>query len=352
MQVGVITNPNSKKNYRRPQRRRSLEQAVGRHGVVRETASLDELPEVVAELLDAGCKYWVCDGGDGTLHWALNSLYTAVQARTPAGTPLDLPVVVPTNGGTDDFVARKAGLKGDADSIVRRLVARLERDEPISTIRVDTCRVLGDDHSADPAAPRFDRIGLAAALGGASAAFFDRFYALPKDRGALAIAGVIGAAAGSALIHSLAPPLRRFLPGELGDVDRHDDFFRPTRARIEVDGRTLPYSTFVSLQVGAIDINLAGVVRCFRYAREGGVLHFQALSTTPLGMVWNVPAMFLGTPIVGDNVYDDRARNVVITAEAGERLGPVIDGEQFSGLDRLELSLGPALRIPTLLASN
>ena len=126
MQIGVITNPNSKKNYRHPNRRRSLEQAVGAHGVVRETRSLDELPAVIAELLDAGCQHWVCDGGDGTLHWVLNSLYAAVRARTPVGQPLDIPVIVPTNGGTVDFVARKAGLRGDADSIVRRLAARLD----------------------------------------------------------------------------------------------------------------------------------------------------------------------------------------------------------------------------------
>ncbi|MBK7824122.1 diacylglycerol kinase family protein [Nannocystis sp.] len=344
MQVGVITNPNSKKNYRRPQRRRSLEQAVGRHGVVRETRSLGELPGVCAELLDAGCKYWVCDGGDGTLHWVLNSLYTVARERSVADAAPVLPVIVPTNGGTVDFVARKAGLKGDADSIVRRLVARLERGAPIATIDIDTCRVVGD--ASDGTVDRsFDRIGLAAALGGAASAFFDRFYALPKDRGALAIAQVIGAAAGSALVHSLAPPLRRFLPDEL---EQYADFFRPTRASVEVDGRVLPYHSFASMQIGAIDINLAGVVRCFRHAKEGGVLHFQALSTTPMGLVRNVPNIFFGTPIVGENVYDDRARRVRITAEPGELLGPVIDGEQFSGLARLELSLGPPLRIPTL----
>ena len=351
MQVGVITNPNSKKNYRRPQRRRSLEQAVGRHGVVRETRTLEELPGVIGELLDAGCEYWVCDGGDGTLHWVLNSLYAAVQARTPAGAALELPVVVPTNGGTVDFVARKAGLKGDADSIVRRLVARLERGAPISTIRIDTCRALARaDAASDDGtpAPRFDRIGLAAALGGVASAFFDRFYAMPKERGAMAIAQVIGAAAGSALVHSLAPPLRRFIPGEL---EGYADFFRPTRARVEVDGHTLPFSTFASMQVGAIDINLAGVVRCFRHAREGGVLHFQALSTTPMGVVRNVPAIILGTPLAGQGVYDDRAHEVVITADPGETIAPVIDGEQFAGMRRLELSLGPGLRIPTLLAN-
>jgi hypothetical protein len=343
MQVGVITNPNSKKNYRRPHRRRSLEQAVGRHGVVRETHSLEELPGVAAELLDAGCKYWVCDGGDGTLHWVLNSLYTVVRERSGSDALPELPIVVPTNGGTVDFVARKAGLKGDADSIVRRLVARIERGAPISTIDVDTCRVV--DATGDR---RFDRIGLAAALGGVASAFFDRFYALPKDRGAFAIAQVIGAAAGSALVHSLAPPLRRFLPQEL---EKYADFFRPTRARVEVDGQALPYDSFASMQIGAIDINLAGVVRCFRHARHAGVLHFQALSTSPMGIVRNVPNIILGTPIVGERVYDDRARRVTIAAEPGEVLAPVIDGEQFSDLARLELSLGPALRIPTLLTN-
>ena len=66
-------------------------------------------------------------------------------------------------------------------------------------------------------------------------------------------------------------------------------------------------------------------------------------------MVCNVPSIFLGTPILGKQVYDDRARRVSITAEPGEHLGPVIDGEQFSGLARMELSLGPTMRIPTLM---
>ena len=52
MQIGVITNPNSKKNYRHPQRRRSLERTVGAHGVVRETRSLGELPAAD----DAACR--------------------------------------------------------------------------------------------------------------------------------------------------------------------------------------------------------------------------------------------------------------------------------------------------------
>lgn len=353
MDVGVITNPNSKKNFRRPQRRRALEQAVGRYGAVVETRSLDELPRAIRALREGGCRFFVCDGGDGTLHWVLNSLFQDVKRHAPAGEEPQLPIVVPTNGGTVDFVARKAGLKGDADSIVRRLVGRLERGESIPTIAIDTCRLTGAPlaHPGADVSPAqgFDRIGLASALGGVAQAFFDRFYALPKERGALAIAGVIGAAAGSALVSTLAPPLRRFLPDEVRSYAT--EFFRPTRARVEVDGQALPFAEFASMQVGAIDINLAGVVRCFRHAREGGVLHFQALETSPMGVVANVPNIFLGTPILGRKVYDDRARSVRISAEDGEVLNPVIDGEQFFGLSRLELTLGPRVHVPTLAAN-
>lgn len=353
MDVGIITNPNSKKNYRRPQRRRALEQAVGRYGAVVETRRLDELPRAIRNLREAGCRYFVCDGGDGTLHWVLNTLHADAQQTGAAR----LPIVVPTNGGTVDFVARKAGLKGDADSIVRRLVGRLERGEPIPTVTIDTCKIvgtpIGQGLSDSPAAPGFERVGLAAALGGVAQAFFDRFYALPKERGALAIAGVIGAAAGGAIVSTLAsnlaPPLARFIPDEMRSYAT--EFFRPTRARVEVDGRELPFASFASMQVGAIDINLAGVVRCFRHAREGGVLHFQALDTTPIGVVANVPNIVLGTPILGRKVYDDRARRVRITAEDGEVLNPVIDGEQFHGLSHVELTLGPRVELPTF-ASN
>ena len=109
--------------------------------------------------------------------------------------------------------------------------------------------------------------------------------------------------------------------------------------------------TIEQTRVGAIDINLAGVVRAFRHAREGGVLHFQALDTSPMGVVANVPNIVLGTPILGRKVYDDRARHVRIVAEDGEILNPVIDGEQFFGLTRVDLTLGPRVELPTFNAN-
>lgn len=341
--LGVITNPNSKKNWRHPERRGAIQRAVGHHGVVKETKSLDDLPRAVDELLEAGTKYWVCDGGDGTLHWVLNTLHQRLGSR---GADAQLPVIVPTNGGTVDFIARKAGLKGDAISIVDRLVRELDAGREPTTVQVDTCRHRGQGKNADGETIDFDRLGLATALAGVANNFFDKYYALPKDRGAMAIAGVIGAAAGAALVDTFASPLRRWLPG-----DSYSDFFRPTAASIEVDGKRLAFSSFMSLQIGAIDINLAGVVRCFRRANESGFLHFQAISTSPVGVVFNVPNIVFGTPIRGGQVFDNRVRNVSIVAAAGEQINPVIDGEQFHGLDRIDLELGPSLSIATLPAA-
>ncbi|MCA9717337.1 MAG: hypothetical protein H6713_30725 [Myxococcales bacterium] len=344
MTIGVITNPNSKKNWRSRGRSGRLERMLGKRGLLKRTRSLDELPGAVDELLDAGCEYLVCDGGDGTLHWVVNTGFERLRAR--GAPPEQLPVIVPTNGGTVDFVARKAGLKGEAESILVRLLAVLERGERPKTITVDTCRHHGEvlDDAGEPAP--FDRLGIASAVGGVGRNFFDKFYQLPKTRGAYEIAGVIGAAAGGAIVQSLGPALRRLAPTTLQEYG--ETFFTPTRARIEVDGKPLASQEFIALQVGAIDINLAGVVRCFPLAQSPGAMHFQALDATPMGAVMNLPSIVLGAPLVGRNVFDDRARHVKITATPGFTIDPVIDGEQFYRLRELNLSLGPSMQIPLL----
>lgn len=353
LHIGVISNPNSKKNWNHHERKQRLERVLGRFGVVRQTQSLTELPQVIDELLAADCKYWVCDGGDGTLHWVLNALHKKLaeqaQSRCESG-PLQLPIIVPTNGGTVDFVARKAKLKGNAESIVSRLIGHIETNQSPSLIHMNTFHMAGQLAQTNDSAETFERIGLAAAIGGVAQNFFEKFYALPKDRGARSIVRVIGTAAGSALVYTLPPPLRRWMPPEAHSYAM--DFFRPTRARVFVDGLSLAGDSFISLQIGAIDINLANVVRCFRYAQEDGVLHFQALSTNPMGVVKNVTNMLFGTPLQGKQVFDNQVRQVSIVAQEGERINPVIDGEQFYGLANLQLSLGPSLRVPVLPLSN
>src|SRR5687768_821378 len=99
--IGVITNPNSRKNRGQAQRAAALQRIVGGHGLVRETRSTSEIGDVIEEFKALGISYWVTDGGDGSLHWMLN---TAAERYGVGAVAEFVPWAVPANGGTIDFV--------------------------------------------------------------------------------------------------------------------------------------------------------------------------------------------------------------------------------------------------------
>lgn len=343
MPIGVLTNPNSGKNRRCPDRAAQLRRAVGRHGVVRETRSLAELGDVVDEFLDAGFDRWVCDGGDGTLHWLVTEADRRICARRDDGRATVWPLVLPGNGGSIDFVAHKAGVRGQAPELLRMLVDAERRHEPFAVAELDTLRITGRDRHGD----EFFHLGFAAALGGVAQRFFDKLYERrPVD--AWSIARVLGMSAAGAVTRGT--PLSELVPDAIRG--HADHLFTPTFARVDVDGRTLPFGRFASLQIGSIDISLGGVVRTFRHASASGVMHAQALSTTPLGVVANLPNIVLGTKIWGDEVFDGPARRLDVWATDGTVLDPVIDGEQFRDVVELHVELGPVLRVPRVRAPN
>jgi diacylglycerol kinase family enzyme len=340
--IGVLTNPHSGKNRKDPGRRAELERLVGRHGVVRQTRDLDELQTVLHEFFDLGCQYWVCDGGDGTLHWMLSVGNRVARERGNGSGPIPLPAIVPANGGSIDFVAQKAGIRGHAPAVVRALVDHIERGEFPDEVCLDTLHLIGAGGEGQMA---FDQLGFASAVGGVAQRFFDKLYQRPRvtawgivDVLAKSAAGGMAGTAPRALRNLLVPTWQRYA----------DDVFEPTRARVEVDGRRLAFDSFSSLQVGSIDISLGGVVRTFRHAATAGVLHAQAISTSRLGVVANLPNIVMGTPIWGRHVFDGPARRLDIEALPGRTLDPVVDGELFFGLSTLRISRGPQVRVPAV----
>jgi hypothetical protein len=340
--VGVLTNPRSGKNRAQPDRKAALQRAVGRHGIVRETHDLDDLAGVLDEFIDAGCRHWVCDGGDGTLHWMLSVGDERLRAWADRGEPRVWPRVLPGNGGSVDFVAHKAGIRGDATKLLRDLVRRYESGARVPLVELDTMRLVGTRTDGG----RFEHLGFASAIGGIAQRFFGKLYER-KPVDAWSIARVLGKSAASALVGS-TPGLSQLVPDDLRGYA--DGMFEPTHARVTVDGRTLEFDRFISLQVGSIDINLAGVVRTFRRASERGVLHAQALQTTPLGVVANLPNIVLGTPIWGRDVYDGPTATMKVEALGDAPLAPVIDGEMFEGVRALTIERGPVLEVPRLVA--
>src|SRR6476469_9517513 len=143
MEIGVITNPNSRKNRNRPDRAERLQQIVGKMGEVHETHTLESIKPVLREFLRKRARYWVADGGDGALHWMLRMGMEVLQEDEFADQSVTLPMTLPTKGGTIDFVANNVGIQGDAEGILAVLRRNVEYGSRIEETEVDSTVIDG-----------------------------------------------------------------------------------------------------------------------------------------------------------------------------------------------------------------
>jgi diacylglycerol kinase family enzyme len=339
--IAVILNPHSRKNQRStPERRRRLERIVGPWGEVHETRRLEELMPTLRGLFQAGdLDYLVADGGDGSLHWVLNES-RGVLGETGRSWGA-LPTLVPTNGGTIDFVARKAGIKGNAEHILTSLTDDLSLGRPPPQLELDTLELEGAMRQADGSERKFNRLGFALAAGGIGQRFFDKYYAEPELGGG-AIVRVVTKAVGSHLVGRLRLPL----PDRMLRYGR--EIFSPTKARVTIDGRELPYREHGAIHAGSIDVALGGVFRVFPYARDPNVLHFQAGGIVPSEMIRALPDLCRGGTIKSRHLTEVGGREMKIEALGDELLAPIIDGEIYRDVVRLTVRRGPTIRVPRL----
>lgn len=335
MYLGVVLNPMARKNRNvPPEADARIERLVGPWGEVVRTDSLAALRPAVERMLPR-VTHFVSDGGDGALHWLINEVRRASGGDTSAAS---WPVFIPTNGGTIDFVAHKAGVRGRTEAIVRALVGAASSGEPVPDVRLDSLHLEGEHHDGAP----FDRVGFALAAGGVGLRFFDKYYADPEPS-PMTIVRVIG--------RTVADFARdRFGRASSGSYAAH--LFRPTYARVVIDGRELPQRRHGGIHAGAFDVNLGGVLRVFPLANERGVLHFQAGEISPLRMIANLPALARGGAIRAPHFRDTAGRCMEIEPEPGERIDPVIDGERFERLRRLSVRPGPEVRIARIVGSG
>jgi diacylglycerol kinase family enzyme len=334
--IGVVTNPNSKKNRARKGRAAELQRILGARGFVRETASIEEIQPAVREFLERDVRYWVSDGGDGALHWLVNEAREPFQARA-----MSLPLTVPTNGGTIDFVAKKVGIRGEADEILARLVRFEEEHRPIPVEDVASFVVSGV--RVDPAGVErpFERIGFTVAVCGVGQRFFDLYYLDPMP-GADTLVRIIAKGVGSIALNAPLVDRIPLLPASWRGYVRH--LLKPQLARVRVDGELLAETSWGALHVGAIYVDLAGVVKLFPLA-GGGRLNLMIGSPTMPQILANLPQLFSGTPLT-HGVTERAVGRVEVEAMGEELLAPCIDGELFRGIRRLKIEPGPPIRVP------
>src|SRR5262245_19118550 len=245
MEIGVITNPNSRKNRNRPDRAQRLQRIVGDLGEVHQTTSIASIKPVLREFLRKRARYWVADGGDGALHWMLRMRMEILQEDEFVGRSATLPLTLPTKGGTIDFVANNVGIQGDAEGILGTLRSSLERNAIIEDTEVDSM-VIDGIQVVDGADVPFRTYGFASAAGGIGQRFYEKYYADP-DPNPRTIMKVVANTVASAPI--ALSPLSRLPLGQWTTYAK--EVFEPTPCKVLLDGMRLPGQRFTGVHVAS-----------------------------------------------------------------------------------------------------
>lgn len=345
MQIGVITNPKSRKNRLRPDRAKKLEKIVGDLGEVHRTACLDSIKPVLRDFLRKRARYWVADGGDGALHWMLNKGMEVLEEDEFRGMSIPL-MLLPTKGGTIDFVANNVGIKGTAETILAKLRHQLENGHHIEEVEVDSMLIEGVT-ATDSGDQTFRTYGFATAAGGIGQRFFEKYYAA-KDPNPRTIVKVVASTLAS--IPVAMSPLRH-MPGMPDTLRSYaSDLFAPTRCKVTMDGMILPGTDYTGLHVASMSINLGGVFRFFGKAEQAGMMHAILGAPSPTTVAMNLPRMAMGKELRGRQLIDRPCRELKVSAVGDELLAPVIDGEYYRDLREITFKLGPRVRIPKVVA--
>ncbi|HSD89550.1 MAG TPA: diacylglycerol kinase family protein [Kofleriaceae bacterium] len=344
MEIGVITNPNSRKNRNRPERVERLQRIVGRMGEVHQTSSVDSIKPVLRDFLRKRARYWVADGGDGALHWMLRMGMEVLQEDEFAEESVTLPVTLPTKGGTIDFVANNVGIEGDAEGILATLRRHLEHGATIEETEVDSM-VIDGIQLIDGKEVSFRTYGFASAAGGVGQRFYSKYYAA-KDPNPRTIVKVVANTVMSAPI--ALSPLARLPFGHLRTYAK--EVFAPTPCKVTLDGMVLPGNEFTGIHVASMSINLGNVLRFFGKADQPGLMNAIVGTPSPWAIIRNIPRMMGGQEMVGRNVLDRPCRTMILDTTGDELLEPIIDGEYYRNVKRLEFRVGPRVRIPKVVA--
>ena len=346
MEIGVITNPNSRKNRNKPDRAERLQRIVGTLGEVHSTASIDSIKPVLRDFLRKRARYWVADGGDGALHWMVRLGMEVLQEDEFVGQTVRLPVTLPTKGGTIDFVANNVGIKGDAEGILGSLRRSVEYGAVIEETEVDSM-VIDGIQIVDGVEVPFRTYGFASAAGGVGQRFYSKYYE-HDDPNPRTIMKILANTVSSAPI--ALTPLSRLPLGKMTSYAK--EMFEPTSCKVMLDGMRLPGDSFTGVHIASMSINLGNVLRFFGKADQAGLMNAIVGTPSPWAIIRNIPRMARGEEMKGRNILDRPCREMKLEATGGALLAPIIDGEFYRDVKTIEYRVGPRVRIPKVVASK
>lgn len=336
--LGIITNPYAGKNASSSHRTKELQRLIGSYGVVRESRNLDQLKSILSEFAAHRVPYIVCDGGDGTIHWVINTYLDILGSPKREAIEQQMPVFVPTNGGTIDFLAKKVGARGGTFGILRKLhklfVAReIHRPVPLRTFLIE------GRYTREHLGKSYRKLAFSGALAGIAQKFFNKYYESHRPSLHTIVEVITKTFTSTAFKGSW---FESYVPKEV--INYSNEVFDPVALDVRVDGKQVPFRRINTLNVGSIAIEIKNLIKLFTNADRDGKLHMHVGYLEPHEVLANLPNLFAGRDYTGKQLLQTTSETIEIHSRESEGLNPCLDGELFTGIASMKICIGPHIR--------
>jgi diacylglycerol kinase (ATP) len=315
--IVVFVNPLSRANRRDPGLAARFAETLdgnaslgqpGKLGRVVATGSLEELAVEARRLAEAPPELIAIHGGDGTLHRTIAALIHAFAANPEALPPL---AILP--GGTMNVVARSLGIQFHPQRTLETLAEDMRAGRPIET-RVRRCLRVGDSFGF--------------VFGnGLMANFLEEYYGK----------------SGYGPRRALWILTRTFLSAIVrGGYARR--MFRTFAGRVWVDGQPLPWVRLTGLGVATVREVGLGFKLNHRADEDPDRFSVLAIHAGPVALAADLVPVYQGRGIAPRRAWSAVASQLAVEAEA-PRWSYTIDGDLYRAEGRIEVGIGPPLRI-------
>jgi diacylglycerol kinase family enzyme len=303
--IALIVNPNCKSNRKDPGRVERLRRQLGDDGLFFETKDGEAVVDAAKACLRAGAEVVGINGGDGSLHLTLTKIIE-VYGDTP------LPRIVFLRGGTQNTVANSCDVRGGPEQVLDYLLTARDRGAHFVEIERDILRV-GDEYGFI-FGNGFVHQFLAEYYARGEPSQWNAFMTLFVGCCSVAVRGQIA---------------RRM--------------FRRFRGRVTVDRVEWPapdYTGIVGSTIEQVGLGFRPFVRC---EERPGSFHLLGITAGAMGFAVELPRIRLGLPLNEGKILNAVCQNVLF--ESDEPLLYIVDGDTHAAGNRLELGVGPRLRL-------
>ncbi|RME24797.1 MAG: hypothetical protein D6806_09020 [Deltaproteobacteria bacterium] len=303
--LGVVNNPYSRKNRKNPFGIETLGFIVGTSGESVATQSTDDIDRLLRSFKDQQIEVLAINGGDGS-----NTLVLSKLVKIYGDQPL--PKIALLRGGTMNIAANSCGIRGTPAGIMMNLTRKIRDGIPFQTTWRDLLCV--EEH-----------YGFIFGCGFVHT-FLEEFYGRRK-KSPVQAARMVGRLVGSAMIRG--PTYKRLTA--------------PVDCSITVDGQKWPHERYYAVAASTVEQIGLGF-RAFRLCElKPHAFHMLGLVRPVSSLIPSIPKLYFGRKVAEKKLHEQVGSLAVLEAE--KPIAYTIDGEIYTGAERLEITCGPRVEI-------